>query len=174
MELVKVAYLDAGGCAQHDAAEVARNIARESGSEVTWIGFDEGALHGSIARRLLHLGRANILVAGRVSAIGSYDIVVAPAVTDASSGYIERDLSAAILTKFGPIPILLVRRQLFRVNRVLLLIDSTPACRTLARRLVQLGLWGEAQSRFWRWTGPPLRCFYKMMSKCFAPVVAGP
>ena len=80
MELVKVAYLDAGGCAQRDAAAVARNIARESGSEVTWTGFNEGATHGSIGRRLLHLRRASTLAAERVCNIGAY--VTASAVTD--------------------------------------------------------------------------------------------
>ena len=145
MRILKVAYLDIGGSAQRDATAVARDIARESGSEVTWIGFHEGALDGSIVRRLLHLGRANIRAAERVSQIGSYDIVVAPAVTDGSSGYLERDLSAAILANFGPTPLLVVGRQPLRINQVLMLVDSTPACRTLARRFVQLGLWGEAR-----------------------------
>lgn len=142
---MKVAYLDVGGCAQRDAAAVARDIARESGSEVTWIGFDDGPLHGSIQPRLVHLGGEATPPFERSSRLGGYDVVVAPAATDSSSGYIERELWAGLLAHSRRLPVLRVRRRPPAINHVLMLVDSTPACRTLARRFVQIGIWSEAR-----------------------------
>ena len=144
-KIAKVAYLDVGGPAQPDTAAVARDIARENGSELTPVGLDECVDYYSMRRRLFHVLRAGAM-AEPVSCTSAYDVVIAPAgvQADGSSARLESEVSA-ILAKFRRTPILRVRRRPLAIAQVLMLLDGTPACRALARRYVRLGLWADAR-----------------------------
>jgi hypothetical protein len=85
------------------------------------------------------------LFSKEISPFGAYNLVVVPAVMNGPAGYVEQEPSSAISAKIGHTPVLWVRRRPLQITQVLMLVDSTPACRMLARRFVRLGLWADAR-----------------------------